>query len=48
MKNMITTKKKTIIIAVALCMLLVSGLVLSKLLGVSFANDMSYVKVLES
>lgn len=39
MKNMITTKKKTIIIAVALCMLLVSGLVLSKLLGVSFAKN---------
>lgn len=43
---MIKTKKKTIIVAVALCMLLVSGLVLSKLLGVSFANNnMSTVKV---
>ncbi len=39
MRNMIKTKKKTIMIAVALCMLLVSGLVLSKLLGVSFAGS---------
>lgn len=46
MKNKMEAKKKTIIVAVALCMLLVSGLVLSKLLGVSFANDnMSTVKV---
>ncbi len=39
MKNMIKQKKKTIMIAVALCMLLGSGLVLSKLLGVSFAKN---------
>ena len=39
MKNMIKTKKKTIIVAAALCMLLISGLILSKLLGVSFAEN---------
>lgn len=45
MRNMIKSRKKTIIIAVALCMLL-GGMVLSKLLGVSFANNnMSTVKV---
>ncbi len=36
---MIKTKKKTIIVAAALCMLLISGLILSKLLGVSFAEN---------
>jgi|InofroStandDraft_1065614.scaffolds.fasta_scaffold67126_3 hypothetical protein len=35
MRNMI----KTIIVAAALCILLVSGLVLSRLLGVSFAKN---------
>ena len=39
MRNMIKTKKKTIIVAAALCMLLISGLILSKLLGVSFAEN---------
>ena len=37
--NMIKQKKKTIIVAAALCMLLISGLILSKLLGVSFAEN---------
>lgn len=37
--NMIKSRKKTIIISVALCMLLISGMVLSRLLGVSFAGN---------
>ena len=37
--NMIKSRKKTIIISVAICMLLISGMVLSRLLGVSFAEN---------
>ena len=39
MKNMIKTKKKLIVTAMALCMLLVGGVIIARLLGVSFAEN---------